>query len=306
MTSICVNGIDLAYEEYGSPAGPALLMIHGLGMPQSAWPPAMIDALAALGFRVIAPDNRDIGRSSVLDDEPVPNVAWQAVRRQLGFAVRAPYALDDMMRDHLALLDALAIDRLHVVGISMGGMIAQLLAIAAPERVRSLTSIMSTTGNPQLPGPERDVMRMIRRRPRGRGVAAVREYQRRLWRRIGSPAYPRSSEEIERFLDRINARGITDDGVQRQTLAIISSPSRVEPLSRLSVPTLVIHGHDDPLVPVAAGVDTARSIPDSRMVVIDGMGHDLPDALQPRLTRLIGDHVASVRHRTPAPLAKAG
>lgn len=290
MTVIKSNGIDIAFEEHGSAGDPAVLMVQGLGMPLSGWPPAMLEALVGKGFHVIAMDNRDIGRSQLLSELDVPNIAWQTMRRKLGLAVRSPYQLTDMMQDAQGLLDALNIYGAHVVGVSMGGMISQLLAIHHPARVKSLTSIMSTTGNPKLPGPTREVRRHIMRGPAAATDEARLEYHQRLWRLIGSPEYPLPEQELSAFLQRVFECGMTRGGVARQMLAIMAAHDRAAELHRLQTPSLVIHGEADPLVPVECGHDTAGAIPGSRIVTIPGMGHDLPEALVPRLTSLIGDH----------------
>lgn len=290
MPRVSSNGIEIAYEEHGSAEDPVLLMVQGLGMPLAAWPQVLIEALVAERFRVVIFDNRDIGQSQLLRDMKVPNLLVQTLRRKLGMTVKSPYQLVDMMRDVAGLMEALSIDSAHLVGVSMGGMISQLLAIHQPQRVRSLTSIMSTTGNRKLPGPGKAVTRHIVRGPKGSTDEARLAYHRRLWRLLGSPGYPLPDEELTRFLQGIFERGMTAAGTARQTLAILAAPSRVAELKQLEVPTLVIHGDADPLIPVAAGFDTATAIPGARITTISGMGHDLPEALVPRLTRLIVQH----------------
>lgn len=290
MPIVKSNGVDIAYESYGVNGHPVLLMVQGLGMPLSAWPPEFIHAFVAAGFHVVTFDNRDIGRSELLDHLGVPNLLLQTLRMKLGFNVRAPYQLEDMMRDAIGLMDALQIDAAHVVGISMGGMIAQLLAIHHLQRVKSLTSIMSTTGRRSLRGPTRDVLRHFRHTPRNGSQAAKLEFHRKMWRLIGSPAYPMSDEHLEQFLARIFERGMSADGTSRQTLATMAAKSRVEALAKLEVPTLIIHGDSDPLVRFEAGQDTAQTIPGARFVAVEGMGHDLPQVLLPQLTSRISEH----------------
>jgi pimeloyl-ACP methyl ester carboxylesterase len=290
MPNVSSNGIEIAYEEYGKADDPVLLMVQGLGMPLAAWPGVLIEALVAERFRVVTFDNRDIGQSQLLRDMKVPNVLVQTLRRKLGMTVKSPYQLTDMMRDVAGLMDALSIESAHVVGVSMGGMISQLLAIHEQQRVRSLTSIMSTTGNRKLPGPSKAVTRHIMRGPKASTNEARLAYHWRLWRLIGSPAYPLPDEELTAFLQGIFERGMTAAGTARQTLAILATPNRIPELKQLDVPTLVIHGDADPLIPVAGGFDTATAIPGARITTISGMGHDLPEALVPRLTRLIAQH----------------
>jgi pimeloyl-ACP methyl ester carboxylesterase len=290
MTTVNSNGLQLAYEEYGNAADPAMLMVQGLGMPLSGWPPALLDGLVAEGFRVIIFDNRDIGRSELLQEMKVPNMLVQTLRRKFGFRVKAPYQLNDMMLDTVGLMDALQIESAHVVGISMGGMISQLLAIHEPQRVRTLTSIMSTTGSRKLPGPTKEVTRHIVRGPRSRTDEGRLEFQWKLWRMLGGPGYRLSDEELAEFLRRNFERGLTAAGIARQTLAILAAPSRAAELRKIDVPSLIIHGDADPLVPVECGLDTARAIPGARTAIIEGMGHDLPIALTERLVRLITQH----------------
>jgi len=287
MPTVKSNGLQIAYEEYGNAAGPVLLMVQGLGMPLSAWPPALIDALVAQGYRVVTFDNRDIGRSELLRHMKVPNMLVQTLRRKFRMRVKTPYELVDMMRDVEGLMDALDIASAHLVGISMGGMISQLLAIHAPRRVKTLTSIMSTTGSRKLPGPTKEVTRHIVRGPKSATDEGRLEYQWELWRLLGGPGYRLSDQELAGFLRRNFERGMTAAGIARQTLAILAAPSRTAELRKIDIPTLIIHGDADPLIPVECGLATARSIPGARTAIIEGMGHDLPVALTERLARLI-------------------
>ena len=291
MPTVTSNSIDIAYDEYGSPGDPALLMVMGLGLPCSAWPPEFIEMLVEEGLRVIIFDNRDIGLSQRFDAAGMPNLFVESLRRNFGFSVRAPYALTDMMQDTAGVLDALDIQSAHVVGISMGGMIAQLLAIHEPSRVRSLTSIMSTTGNSRLPRASRRVTRHIIRGPRSASPEGRLDYYRKLAWLIGSPDYRPDTAEVDARLERVFARGMSPASTARQATAILSAGSRVEALRKLDVPTIVIHGEADPLVRVECGYDTAAAIPGAQLTTIPGMGHDLPRALWPRFTKLIAGHV---------------
>ena len=291
MPTVTSNDIDIAYEEFGRQGDPALLMVMGLGLPCSAWPPEFIEMLVEEGLRVIIFDNRDIGLSQRFDHAGMPNLLVESLRRNFGFSVRAPYALTDMMRDTAGVLDALAIESAHVVGISMGGMIAQLLAIHESARVRSLTSIMSTTGNRRLPGASRRVARHIMRGPRSRTTEGRLDYYRKLAWLIGSPDYRSAPEEVDARLERVFSRGMSPASTARQATAILAAGSRVEALRKLDVPTIVIHGEEDPLVRVECGHDTAAAIPGAQLTTIPGMGHDLPRALWPRLIALIAAHV---------------
>lgn len=294
------NGLQIAYEEFGNAEGPVLLMVQGLGMPLSGWPPAMIEALVAEGFRVVVFDNRDIGRSSLLHDMKVPNMLVQILRRKLHMRVKTPYQLTDMMRDVEGLMDALKIESAHLVGVSMGGMISQLLAIHEPRRVKTLTSIMSTTGSHKLPGPTKEVNRHIIRGPKTATPEAGLEFQWKLWKLLSGVQYRLSDEDLAEFLRRNFERGITAAGTARQTLAILAAPSRRAALRKIDTPTLVIHGDADPLIPVECGLDTARSIPGAQTTIIEGMGHDLPVALIKRLTRLISQHAKTVEKSNAA------
>ena len=293
MPAIHSNNIEIAYDEYGRAEDPVLLMVMGLGLPSSAWPPELIEMLVAKRFRVITFDNRDVGLSERFDHKGKPNLIVESLRRSIGLTVRAPYQLTDMMRDTVGVLDALRIESAHVVGVSMGGMISQLLAIHEPHRVRSLASIMSTTGNRRLPRPRRAVTRHILRRPRSTQPEDRLDYFRRLLWLMGSPDYRPDPDEVDARLERIFSRGISPQSTARQATAILTANSRVPELRKLKVPTIVIHGEADPLVRVECGHDTAASIPGAKIATIPGMGHDLPRALWPKLTELISGHANS-------------
>jgi pimeloyl-ACP methyl ester carboxylesterase len=197
-------------------------------------------------------------------------------------------------------MDALEIASAHLVGVSMGGMISQLLAIHDPQRVKTLTSIMSTTGSRKLPGPKKELIRHIIRGPKATTPEAGLEFQWKLWRLLGGPHYRLSDEELAEFLRRNFSRGITAAGTARQMLAILAAPSRIAELGKLNIPTLVIHGDADPLIPVECGLDTARAIPGSRTAIIEGMGHDLPIELTERLARLITQHAKTLEKTNAA------
>jgi pimeloyl-ACP methyl ester carboxylesterase len=282
-----VNGVNIAWERHGDLKAPVICLVHGLGMPLTAWPAPLIHGLVARGFGVVTLDNRDIGQSQLMDEYSVPNLFINGLRRQLGFQVNAPYRLDDMMADTAALLRLLGVSRVHVVGVSMGGMIAQLLAIHEPGLVASLTSIMSTTGNRHLPHPDPEVARHIFSRPVSRSKEDRVAFSMRTWELISSPAYPSDRKEREAFILRNLARGSTAKGIARQTLAIMAARSRVPQLRQLSVPSLVIHGQEDRLVRVECGEDTARAIPGAKLSVFPGMGHDLPVPLIDHFVQLI-------------------
>jgi len=289
MPHSVVNGIKIAWERHGPESAPVICLIHGLGMPLTAWPEALIENLVGRGYGVITFDNRDIGQSQLMSEHGVPNIILNGLKRRFGLPVNAPYQLDDMAADTAALLRSLGVLRAHVVGVSMGGMIAQLLAIHEPDMAASLTSIMSTSGSRYLPHPDPEVSRHIFSRPASRSREDRVAFNLKTWRLISSPAYPSEESERRDFIMRNIDRGVTAEGIGRQTLAIMAAPGRVPLLRRLSVPSLVIHGREDRLVRVECGEDTARAIPGSRLHIFPGMGHDLPAPLIDQFARLITD-----------------
>lgn len=278
---IRANGIDIEVEDSAQshPASadkPVVLLIMGLGMQLIAWPPQLLQGLVDAGYRVVRFDNRDVGLSSHFDQLGKPNLLWASLKYKIGLIPAAPYSLGDMAADALGVLDALGIARAHVVGVSMGGMIAQRVAIAAPQRTLSLTSIMSSSGARGLPQADPKVMKAMISRPSGTSAQAVVDHTVRLFQVIGSPAYPTAEDELRaRVLEGIH-RSFHPVGTLRQMVAIVSDITRAAQLMRITSPTLVIHGKADPLVPYACGEDTARRIPGAKLVGIDGMGHDLP------------------------------
>ncbi len=297
MTAIKANGITIEYEEMGSTDASVMLLIMGLGMQLIAWPEPFCEGLAAHGFRIVRFDNRDIGLSTRMPSVgPLASTGMMA-RAFLGLPVRPPYTLDDMARDTVGLMDALGIRQAHVVGASMGGMIAQIVAIDHPERVRSLTSIMSTTGNRDLPGPNGNVRRaLLRPRPRDKVTAVERSLE--MFRLIGGGYYPPTEAELRARVERAIRRSFRPDSFGRQLIAIQAAPSRARKLRAVRAPTLVLHGTHDPLVPLAGGEDTAANIPGARLRVIPGMGHSLPEALIPLLVDEIAAHCLKVENAT--------
>jgi pimeloyl-ACP methyl ester carboxylesterase len=255
---------------------PAVLLVMGLGMQLTAWPPEMVAALEDAGFRVVCFDNRDVGLSTALDALGKPNLLWASLKYKLGMVPAAPYTLEDMASDALGVLDGLQIQQAHVVGVSMGGMIAQRIALAAPQRVLSLTSIMSSSGARGLPQAAPQVMQAMLSRPSGTSIDAVVAHSVRLFQAIGSPAYPTPEAELRARVVASVQRSLRPAGTLRQMMAIVADFGRAALLGRITSPTLVIHGRADPLVPFACGEDTARRIPGARLVAIEGMGHDLP------------------------------
>jgi pimeloyl-ACP methyl ester carboxylesterase len=241
-------------------------------------------------------DNRDVGLSTKFDSAGIPNVMELMQQSAAGAPLDVPYTLDDMADDAAGLLDALGLESAHVCGASMGGMIAQTLAIRHGKRLRSLVSIMSSTGNPSLPPAKPEAMAVLMTPPpidrAGSLDAAVRT-----WRTIGSPGFPFDEARIRERAGRFYDRSFYPQGIARQLAAILAHGSRVEKLSKVSAPTLVIHGAADPLVPIEGGRDTARAIPGAELLVIEGMGHDLPEGAWPQLVGAISEHTAKAEAR---------
>jgi pimeloyl-ACP methyl ester carboxylesterase len=298
---IRANGIDIEVEDTGpSSAGaprPVVLLIMGLGMQLIAWPAQLVQALVDAGYRVVRHDNRDVGLSHHFEALGKPNLIWQGIKFKMGLTPRASYSLSDMAADSLGVLDALGIDSAHVVGASMGGMIAQRVALLAPKRTLSLTSIMSTSGAKGLPPPRRDVIRALLKRPADHRPQAVVEHYLKLFQVIGSPGFPTPEPELrERILTGVK-RGFYPVGTMRQMLAIMADITRAAQLARVRAPTLVVHGKADPLVPYACGEDTARRIPGAELIGIEGMGHDLPPGV---VERLLPPLLAQLKNASPS------
>lgn len=277
------NGIELEYESYGDEAASAVLLIMGLGTQLTRWPMPLVEGLVARGYRVIRYDNRDNGLSTKLEAAGVPSLARLFAAQLLRITPKVPYLLSDMADDAVGLLDALGVDRAHLIGVSMGGMIAQMVAAAYPAHTRSLTSIMSSTGNPALPGATREAMAVLTRRPRTTDLETMVAFGVQAEQTIGSPGYPVDPAVSRANVTRDIKRSTSPTGFRRQLAAIIASGDRRAALATITAPTIVVHGVDDPLVPIAAGRDTAATIPGADLVEVPGMGHNLPDALVPTL-----------------------
>jgi proline iminopeptidase len=291
MTAVAANGITIEYESLGDPSAPPILLIMGLGMQLVAWPDAFCQGLVERGFRVIRFDNRDCGLSSQIRVRRQPNLVAALASAWLRLPVRAPYTLHAMAADAIGLLDALALPRAHVVGLSMGGMIAQVVAATCPERVLSLTSIMSSSGGRKVSQPRPDAKRALLSKPRDADdPESVVDHLVGVFGVIGSPAFPTDREDLREQVSRNVRRGYHPAGVTRQLVAIIASGDRRKMLRKITAPTLVIHGAEDPLVPVEAGRDTARHIEGAKLMVIEGMGHDLAPGLVPIVVEAIAAH----------------
>jgi proline iminopeptidase len=280
--------LPIEYDTLGNPGGPAIVLIMGLGMQLTSWPEPFCQALADAGFRVVRFDNRDSGLSARVLGRKQSPLPLAIAASLLGLPVRCPYTLQDMAHDAIRVMDALQIDRAHMVGASMGGMIAQVLAAKFPQRVLSLTSIMSSSGNRRVSQPSAKAQRALLSRPKNpRDPASVVEHLIQVFGVIGSPAYPEHPATLRQRIAFGVHRAYDPAGTKRQLLAVIASGDRRKLLHTIKAPTLVIHGAADPLVPLAAGRDTAANITGATLQVIEGMGHDLPSALLPRLAGLI-------------------
>jgi len=280
---ISANGIALEVEDHGPTNGEPLLLVMGLGMQLVAWHPDFVAMLVARGFRVIRFDNRDIGLSQRFDHLGVPNLAIDSLKYAVGLKVSAPYTVATMADDTAGLLDALGIPAAHICGASMGGMIAQQLAVRHPTRVKSLTLIMTSSGSRRLPGPSLKVRSALISRPQDpKNLQSVVEHYVKLYKLIGSPGYPTDDADLHERLGQSVRRSHRPQGTARQMVAIAADGNRTPLLGQIKVPTQVIHGRDDPLVPVAAGHDLAARIAGAELDVIAGMGHDLPVPLWPR------------------------
>jgi pimeloyl-ACP methyl ester carboxylesterase len=288
---VSANGIAIEVEDSGGQDRPAVLLVMGLGMQLIAWPEPFVQALVAAGYRVIRFDNRDIGLSRHFDELGLPNLLWESMKHRIGLPVRAPYTLQQMAQDSLGVLDALRVERAHVAGVSMGGMIAQRMALLAPHRVLSLASIMSSSGARYLPGPRAQVLSALMSRPHGRSEQALADHGVKIWKLIGSPAFPPDEAALRANVIAANRRSFHPAGTMRQMAAVAADRRRANELVRIKVRALVVHGSDDPLVPVACGRDTARRISGARLVEIPGMGHDLPPPVVERILAALLPHL---------------
>lgn len=276
MPSIKSNNIDIFYDSFGAHSNPAMLLVGGLGWQMTAWEEGFCNQLANAGFYVIRFDNRDAGLSSQFDEHGVPDIASIIKDMQFSRQPKIPYTLDDMATDGVGLMDALAIEKAHICGTSMGGMIAQCMAINHPDRILSLTSIGSTTGNPELPRPQQSeaVTMASAERINDREAAVQRAVD--LNRLAGSPGFPTDRNWIVEKARALYDRAFNAGGVSRQMAAVIAHGDRRAALRKLDVKALIIHGTDDPLVLPTEGIDTHENITGSKLCLIEGMGHEVP------------------------------
>ena len=275
MPNVSANGIQLEYEAFGESTSPPLLLIIGLAGQLIFWDEELCRQLAQQGHYVIRYDNRDVGLSSKIEEAGVPDIMRTIETLMRGEEIDPPYTIEDMAEDAVGLLDALGIEKAHVCGMSMGGMIAQALAIRHPQRVLSLISIYSTTGNPRLPQPKPDVMQVLLAPPPEEREANI-EFTLKVFRTIAGTGFSFDEEWHRKIAGRAYDRAFYPQGAVRQLVAILAQKNRKSALASIAVPTLVIHGTADPLVPFECGKDTAEAVPGAELKLIDGMGHDLP------------------------------
>ena len=294
MAQVDANGIQIEYETFGKPDSPALLLIIGLAGQLIDWDEKLCKQIAQRGHYVIRFDNRDAGLSTKIDDAGVPDIMKTIEALMTGEPVNPPYTIEDMADDAAGLLDALAIEKAHICGMSMGGMIAQTIALNYPERVLSLISIYSNTGDPEEPQPEPETMEVLLTPPPAQREAYI-EFGIKLFNTISGPGFPYDREWLRNHVAQQYDRSFCPQGAARQLVAILAQKNRKPALASLSTPTLVIHGTDDPLVRVECGKNTAAAIPGARLMIIDGMGHDLPHGgAWPQIIDAIVDHTHKV------------
>ncbi|MBA4393611.1 MAG: alpha/beta hydrolase [Desulfobacca sp.] len=294
MPNVKANGIQIEYETFGNPSGRPLLLIIGLGGQMIQWDDDLCKDLANRGHFVIRFDNRDSGLSTKFEEAGVPDLMEVFGKIFQGEKIKPAYSLDDMADDAVGLLDAIGIQKAHICGMSMGGMIAQTIAIRHPSRVLSLISIYSTTGHPEIPQPKPEVMGLLITPPPS-GREANIEHMLKVFKTLNGPGFPLDEKWTRRILAESYDRCFYPHGVGRQLVAILSQGNRRRALAQVNVPTLVVHGTDDPLVPVEGGKDTARVIPGAQLILIEGMGHDLPHGgAWPQIVEVITAHTQKV------------
>lgn len=286
-----VNDIEIVFDTFGDPHRSPVLLVMGLGAQLIDWRDDFCKRLASHGYWVIRYDNRDVGLSTKFDDAGIPNMLKMLKASSQGEILESPYSIKDMANDGVGLMDVLEIEKAHVIGLSMGGMIAQSMAIHHPTRLASLISIMSSTGEPDLPPPTPEAIAVLTTpRPTDREGYIERSIEG--WRILSGPTFPPDDNLNRKHAGLKFDRGIYPAGIARQLAAILSSGGRRELLKSVTVPTLVIHGDADPLVPVKGGIDTADAIPGAELLIIEGMGHHLPIELWPQLIDAIVLHTS--------------
>lgn len=300
MPNLTANGITLAYEDHGEPTAPPVLMIMGLGGQLAMWPDELIESLVAGGYRVITFDNRDIGLSHQHAGEKPPKIVPQIILRRLGIKLKTPYTVRDMADDTIGLIEALKLEHVHLVGISMGGMIGQHVAAIAPAKVASFTALMTATGNPKLPRPAPHVMKaMIRRGPQPKARNEIIDASVGVFGVIGTPGEDHNTNGMRERIARSYDRNHNPMGVARQMAAIAAAGDFRSYTRQITAPTLVLHGSEDPLVPIEGGEDISNLVPGARMKVIEGMGHDVPRRFLPEITKHMLAHFNANENRRP-------
>jgi pimeloyl-ACP methyl ester carboxylesterase len=301
MPQVQANGIDIEYESFGREGDPLILLIMGFGAHLIFWPEALCQGLAAKGFRVIRFDNRDVGKSTHLAGQAAPDPRALFADVMAGKRPDVPYSLDDMANDAVGLMDALGVKRAHIVGASMGGMIAQLVAINHPDRTKSLISIMSTTGRRDLPSGNPETLSVLFRPPSSTSRDDLIDASILVQKALAGPGFRLSEADMRARAERRTDYAPFDlAGIARQSAALIVAQPRNALLKELHCPALVLHGADDPVIPAAAAKDTAQSIPGAELVIIPGMGHDFAAGLVPIYLKHIGDFVSKVEAETAA------
>ena len=294
------SGISIHYEMQGDKSAPVIILIMGLGAQMITWPDELYHGLVEKGFRVIRFDNRDVGLSSQLDQYGKPSLLKTWLSKRLPIRTNIPYKLEDMAQDVVELMKGLKVKKAHLVGASMGGMIAQILAAKHRKKVLSLTSIMSTTSHEMLSKSNIKVMLKLARRPKKPCRESAIRYNMKLIRVIGSPAYPLDEYTLREQAVMNVDRAYNPAGVKRQLVAITASGDRRQVVRRIKAPTLVIHGSDDPVIPVEKGKDTAQQIRKAKLKIVEGMGHDFPPELMSKMTKWIAKHVKKAEHKVEA------
>jgi len=295
MPKANANNIEIEYDTFGDPTSKPLLLIMGLGTQMIAWLEELCMMLVDKGFYVIRFDNRDVGLSTKFEEKGIPNIMNEIMALQRGEVILPPYTVEDMADDAVGLLDALNIEKAHICGASMGGMISQIIAFRHPTRVLSLTSIMSTTGNPDLPQPKPEAMQVLLQPAPTEREAYIEESVKRRRILYGS-GFPYPEDKAREFAAALYDRCFYPQGMARQLVAILATENRVPKLGLIKVPTLVIHGDDDPLVPVEGGKETAETIPGAELIIIDGMGHSLPPETWPQIVDAIAKNADKVNY----------
>ena len=293
MPKVKANNIEIEYDTFGDPSGEPLLLIMGLGSQMISWVPEFCELFVQKGFYVIRFDNRDVGLSTKFDDAGVPNVMQVVTKARNGEKIDPPYTLEDMADDAVGLLDALNIEKAHVCGASMGSMIAQVVAYRHPSRVLSLVPIMGSTGNPELPEPKPEAMQVLMVPMPPKRERYIKESVKR-WRVLWG-SYPYDEELRKKLAEQAYDRSYYPDGQTRQLVAILADGDRREKVKDIKVPTLVIHGKEDPLVPMEGGIDISKNIPGAKLLLIDKMGHSLPPEVWTQVVDAIAENASKAK-----------